>query len=197
MRKAFINFAQKHCQVLWARSHLRWTERQWKRVLWSDESIFQRFLGENYTCQRWKRLSRLLPTKGAKTSLCDGMGVHQCLWHGWSAHMWIYHWCGGLCWNFGETYAVVKTITFPRNSMFISAGQCQASFCTSYKQRGFIGIEGVCLTGLPTIQICLLLKMYSASWRGESDTATTDSWAAQVLYTPRIEELAKIPLVKL
>ena len=30
--KAFINFAQKHRRVLWARSHLRWTEGQWKRV---------------------------------------------------------------------------------------------------------------------------------------------------------------------
>ena len=36
-------------------------------------------------------------------------------------------------------------------------------------ERGFIGIECVCLTGLPAVQICLLLKMYGASWRGESD----------------------------
>ena len=31
------------------------------------------------------------------------------------------------------------------------------------QQRGFIGIECVCLTGLPEVQICLLLKMYSTS----------------------------------
>ena len=37
------------------------------------------------------------------------------------------------------------------------------------QQRGFIGIECVCLTGLPAVQICLLLKMYGASWRRESD----------------------------
>ena len=37
------------------------------------------------------------------------------------------------------------------------------------QQRGFVGIECVCLTGLPAVQICLLLKMYGASWRGESD----------------------------
>ena len=37
------------------------------------------------------------------------------------------------------------------------------------QQRGFIGIECVCLTCLPAVQICLLLKMYGASWRGESD----------------------------
>ena len=32
-----------------------------------------------------------------------------------------------------ETYVAVKTMTFPRNSMSISAGQYQSSFCTSYK----------------------------------------------------------------
>ena len=39
------------------------------------------------------------------------------------------------------------------------------------QQRGFVGIECVCLTGLPAVQICLLLKMYGASWRGESENA--------------------------
>ena len=33
----------------------------------------------------------------------------------------------------------------------------------------FVGIECVCLTSLPVVQIYLLLKMYGASWRGESD----------------------------
>ena len=37
------------------------------------------------------------------------------------------------------------------------------------QQRGFVGIE--CLTGLPAVQICLLLKMYGTSWRGESDNS--------------------------
>ena len=37
------------------------------------------------------------------------------------------------------------------------------------QQCGFVGIECVCLTGLPAVQICLLLKMYGASWRGESE----------------------------
>ena len=47
-----------------------------------------------------------------------------------SAYMWRYHWCRGLCWNFGEIYAAVKMVTFPSNSLSISAGQCQASSCT-------------------------------------------------------------------
>ena len=90
--------------------------------------IWEKWMSDS-TCQRWKGPSRLLPTKSAKTSLFNGMGVQQCPWHGWSAYMWRYHWCKGLCWNFGETYAVIKAMTFPRNSMCISAGQCQVSFC--------------------------------------------------------------------
>ena len=39
-RKAFIHFVQKRCRVLWAPSHLRWTE------FWSDES-FQPVFGKN------------------------------------------------------------------------------------------------------------------------------------------------------
>ena len=39
------------------------------------------------------------------------------------------------------------------------------------QQCSFVGIECVCLTGLSAVQICLLLKMYGASWRGESDNA--------------------------
>ena len=116
------------------------------------------------TCQRWKRL---FWTKSAKTSLCDSMGVHQCSLHGWSAYMWRYHWCGGLCWNFGETYAAIKMMTLPRNFISISTGQCQASQITTvwlHRHR-----VCVCLTGLPAVQICLLLKMYGASSRGESD----------------------------
>ena len=45
-RKEFIHFLQKRRQ-LWSRSHLRWTKRQWKRVLWSDESTFQLVFGKN------------------------------------------------------------------------------------------------------------------------------------------------------
>ena len=48
------------------------------------------------------------------------------------------------------------------------------------QQCGFVGIECVCLTGLPAVQICLLLKMYAALWRGESDNGDHG------LYSPRM-----------
>ena len=51
--KAFINFEQKRQRVLWAQSYLRWTERQWKRALWSAESTFQLVFGKN-----WYRILR-------------------------------------------------------------------------------------------------------------------------------------------
>ncbi len=46
-RKPYVNSVQKRCRILWARRHLGWTITQWKRVLWSDESVFQVFFGRN------------------------------------------------------------------------------------------------------------------------------------------------------
>ncbi len=46
-RKPYVNSVQKHRRLLWARRHLGWTITQWKRVLWSDESVFQVFFGRN------------------------------------------------------------------------------------------------------------------------------------------------------
>ena len=97
----------------------RWTERLWKYVLWEKWT-------SGSLCQRWKRPSRLLSTKSAKNSLCDGMGVHQCPRHGWSAYMWRYHWLAYV------RILVKVMMIFSRNSMSISAGQCQALFWMSY-----------------------------------------------------------------
>ncbi|KAI2649974.1 Transposable element Tc1 transposase [Labeo rohita] len=41
-RKPYVNSVQKRRRLLWARRHLGWTITQWKRVLWSDESVFQK-----------------------------------------------------------------------------------------------------------------------------------------------------------
>src|SRR4029434_9812501 len=46
-RKSYVNCVQKHCRLLWPRRHLGWTITQWKRVLWSDKSVFQVFCGRN------------------------------------------------------------------------------------------------------------------------------------------------------
>ncbi len=46
-RKPYVNSVQKRRRLLWARRHLGWTITQWKRVLWSDESVFQVLFGRN------------------------------------------------------------------------------------------------------------------------------------------------------
>ena len=72
-----------------------------------------------------------------------------------------------------ETYAAVKMTNFPRNSMSISAGQCQAS------------------TQVTTVWLCrhrvhVHYWKYMAHYEEENQTtATTDCWAAQFLYAPR------------
>ncbi len=32
-RKPYVNMVQKHCRVLWAKAHLKWTVSKWKSVL--------------------------------------------------------------------------------------------------------------------------------------------------------------------
>ena len=90
--------------------------------------------------------------------------VLECLSSHGMGDLWKYHWCGGLCWrdiclqddNFSQELHVYFSRAMP------------GLILLELQQRGFVGIECVCLTGLPAIQICLLLKMYTASWRGES-----------------------------
>ena len=42
--KLHINNVQKRRRVLWDQAHLKWTDAQWKRILWSDESTFKIFI---------------------------------------------------------------------------------------------------------------------------------------------------------
>ncbi|GBN39683.1 Transposable element Tc1 transposase [Araneus ventricosus] len=40
-RKSFLTSSDKLRRVAWAKCHLSWTPSQWKKVLWTDESIFE------------------------------------------------------------------------------------------------------------------------------------------------------------
>ncbi len=71
--------------VDFSRRHLGWTITQWKRVLWSDESVFQYFWEEWTPCapdQRRKGSSRLLPATSPKARVCHGMGCVSALGKG-------------------------------------------------------------------------------------------------------------------
>ncbi len=54
-RKPYVNSVQKRRRLLWDRRHLGWTITQWKRVLWSDESVFQVFFGRNGRRVLWTK----------------------------------------------------------------------------------------------------------------------------------------------
>ncbi len=82
-RKPYVNSVQKRRRLLWARRHLGWTITQWKRVLWSDESVFRYFLGGmDAVCSgpKKKRIIQLLPATVQKPG--SGMGLCQCPWQG-------------------------------------------------------------------------------------------------------------------
>ena len=161
--------------------------KEWLSVHWSDESTFQLVLGENRRRTLCAKDEKDHPdhyneTKSAKNSLCDGMGVHQCPRHGWSAYMWRYHWCRGLFWNFGETYAAVKRQLFPGTPCPFQQDNARphsASVTTAWHRHRVRVLDWpACSPDLSPIDSCI---------HDESQTkATMDSWAAQVLYTPRI-----------
>uniref|UniRef100_A0A8R1IGE2 HTH_Tnp_Tc3_2 domain-containing protein n=1 Tax=Caenorhabditis japonica TaxID=281687 RepID=A0A8R1IGE2_CAEJA len=43
VKKQYISDRNRAARVAWARAHLNWTQSQWERVLWSDESKFMLF----------------------------------------------------------------------------------------------------------------------------------------------------------
>ena len=63
------------------------------------------------------------------------------------------------------------------------------------QQRGFVGTECVCLTGLPAVQICLLLKMYDCIMKRRIRQRRPRT--VEQLKSCIHQEWAKIPLAKL
>ncbi len=135
-RKPYVNSVQKRRRLLWARRHLGWTITQWKRVLWSDESVFQVFFGRNGR--------RVLRTKEEKDHPdCYQQQVQKpgsvMVWGCVSAlGKGNLHFCDGTInaekyRDFGAQYAAFKKRSFPGTSMHISTRQCKTTFCTHYK----------------------------------------------------------------
>ncbi len=76
-RKPYVNSVQKRRRLLWARRHLGWTITQWKRVLWSDESVFQYFLGGMDAVCSGPKKKRIIQTVTSNKSKSHGLS-----WYG-------------------------------------------------------------------------------------------------------------------
>ena len=171
-RKAFINFAPETPPSSLGPKSSEMDERQWKHVLWSDESTFQLVFGKN---GRW-----ILRAKDEKDHPdCYQWKVQKpasvMVWGCISAHdMGDLHICEGTI--DAEAYVgILERYMLPSRQQllpgtpYVFRRTMPGLNLHELKQRGFLGIECVCLTGLPAVQIGLILKMYDASWRGESD----------------------------
>ena len=163
-RKAFINFAEKSLRVLWVRSHLRWTERQWKHVLWSDESAC--FLGKTdvgfYVPKDEKDHPDCYQQKVKKTAWL--------VWYGGASVPTVWVFCiyvQRLMLEFWRNQCCRQHDDFSKELHVYFSRTMPGLILHKLQQHSFIGIECACLTGLPAVKICLLLKMYGASWRSK------------------------------
>ena len=107
---------------------------------------FKLFLGKmnvGFYVPKMKQTIQTVTNEIAKSSLCNGIGVHLCPRHGWSAYMWRYHWCSLQDGDFSQELHVYFSRTMP------------GLILHKLQQRGFVC---VCLIGLPAVHICLLLK---------------------------------------
>ena len=107
-----------------------------------------------------KTIQTVTNKKCKKTSHCDGMGVHQCLViciYVKVTLMWR------LKLEFWRDICCRQDDDFSQELHFYFSRTIPGLILHELQQCGFVGIECVCLTGLPAVQICLLLKMYGTS----------------------------------
>ena len=136
------------------------------------------------TCQRLKRPSRLFPNK---------KGKNQPLWKYGGAPVptpcviYIYvkvPLMQRLMLEFWRDICCCQDNDFSQELHVYFSRTIPGLILYKLQQCGFGGIECVCLTGLPAVQICLLLKMYGASWRGESNNG--EHGLLSSLFSPRM-----------
>ena len=145
-----------------SQSHLRWTKRRWKRVLWSDESTFQFFWGGKtdigfYVPKMKKTIQTVTNEKSQNLPLwwyrCSVPMARVICIYVKVPLMWrlmLEFWRDIYC-RQEDDFSQELRVYF---SMTISG-----LILHELQPRGFVGIECVCLTGLPAVQICLLSKI--------------------------------------
>ncbi|CAJ0959886.1 unnamed protein product [Ranitomeya imitator] len=57
-KKPYLRLANKRKRLIWAKEYRHWTEEDWKRVLWTDESKFEVFGSNRGTFVRLEQLKR-------------------------------------------------------------------------------------------------------------------------------------------
>ncbi len=92
-KKPYLNMIQKHRRFLWAKAHLKWTVAKWKTVLWSDESKFEVLFGKLGRHVIRTKEDKLLSALSSEACISDGMGLHECVWHGQLTHLERHHQC--------------------------------------------------------------------------------------------------------
>ncbi len=138
-KKPYLNMIQKHRRFLWAKAHLKWTVAKWKTVLWSDESKFEVLFGklgrhvirtkedkDNPSC--WQ------PSWQPSSEACisDGMGLHECVWHGQLTHLERHHQCWKVYPSSRTTYAPIQTSSLSGKTLHFPTWQCQTTYCINY-----------------------------------------------------------------
>ncbi|KAK3518572.1 hypothetical protein QTP70_004098 [Hemibagrus guttatus] len=96
-KKPYLNMIQKRRRFLWAKAHLKWTVAKWKTVLWSDESKFEVLFGKLgrhvIRTKEDKDNPSMLSPLSSEACISDGMGLHECVWHGQLTHLERHHQC--------------------------------------------------------------------------------------------------------
>jgi len=80
--------------------------------------------------------------------------IRGCLWHRWIICD-NREYSRGLYWNFGETYVTIKAMFLFSQEISGYFSRTKTSFCTTYNR---MASYTECLSGLPAVQICFLLK---------------------------------------
>ena len=59
-KKPYLRLANKRKRLRWAKEHRHWTEEDWKKVLWTDESKFEVFGSHRRTFVRCRTSEKIL-----------------------------------------------------------------------------------------------------------------------------------------
>jgi hypothetical protein len=60
MKEPYLRLAYKNKRLRWATEHRHWTEEDWKKVLWTNESKFELFESQRRTFVIRRKIEKML-----------------------------------------------------------------------------------------------------------------------------------------